>query len=146
MPIQTAADPVLGEKKQVSPSSVIASKLITTPVKLPIDANATRVYVSREGWPDPKDVDGKSLDVVEIKKWISFDGGMTWDFGGASTHVGGEWRHRAGHIMTESTLTAWDIPGEKNPNRLIKVEITPLNGNLTAAVSIQAAQIMKPAK
>ena len=136
-------EPILGQKEEIAAAAEYnIGKHEIVPIKLPIDTNTTEVYVSRTGWPDYRDAKGKLLDVIEIKKWFSFDGGATWVFGGASTHVGGDWVHRDGTIMTESMLSTRGIPEEKNPDRLLKVEINPY-ADITATVSVKSAYTNK---
>jgi len=108
---------------------------IAAEVDLPVDTKETRAFVSRENWPDL----GPSVNVVEIRQWFSFDGGVTWEFGGASTHTGGEAIHRKGHIMPECILGRSWLPDEKNPNRKIRIEIVPLVP-LDAAVSFMPTE------
>ena len=136
--IAAPIDLTLNSKNEIEPAKTIPmGKFESVICKLPLDCNATRVFVKRDGWPDT------GGDVIEIKKWFSFDDGATWLFGGSSTHVGGDWVHRDGNIMADSILTTFDIPNSKANNRLIKIELNPMVP-LDTAISIQAAQIIKP--
>lgn len=114
---------------------------IAAEVALPVDTKESRVFVSRDNWPDL----GPSVDVVEIRQWFSYDNGVTWEFGGSSTHTGGEAIHRKGHVMPDCILGRSWIPQEKNPNRKIRVEIIPLVP-LDAAVSLMPTEFPSMAK
>lgn len=134
----------LNAKAEIEPKRQIPQgKFETGSFRLPANCNALRAHVLRDNWPDIKDGNGKSLDVVSIVTWFSFDNGATWGNGTGSTHVGGVWTHRDGTIMNECLPTTYDIPD--GPNRLVKVEVTPLRGPLSASVSITAAQIVRGA-
>lgn len=120
---------IISAKKRYTGASVAAE------ADLPVDTLETRVFVSRDGWPDL----GSGVPVVEIRQWYSYDGGATWEFGGASEHAGGIAGHYKGMVLTECILGRSWIPQEKNPNRKIRVEIVPLVP-LDAAVSLLPTQ------
>lgn len=132
--VQATKSPPIDTKAVIADATTYPAGKSTLPVvDIPVNTKETLVSMSRDGLPDL----GPSTPVVEISQWFSFDSGVTWEFGGASEHIGGEYRHRDGFIMPENVLKLSGLPDDKNPGRKIRVEIKSVVP-LSAKVSFEA--------
>ncbi len=112
----------LDAKNEVAAAKAYGIGKSSLPVMdVPVDTTETVVHVSRSGVPDL----GRSTPVLKIEQYFSFDGGNTWDFGGASEHAGGANPHWSGKNSDTFYLGLSNLPGPKNPGRKIRIEITP---------------------
>jgi len=78
-----------------------------------------RLTMSRAGWPDTGSL------LFNLRSWLSYDGGLTWDEGaGMGTHGGDVIDPRTGEIVPD-TWIEWRLLPQKTGRkaRQIKIEV-----------------------
>lgn len=120
-------------------------EIVSDPVQVPLGATHCDVLAQNDGWPEPKDAEGKQQLVVKLRAELSLDGGLTfspkpsgervWPFGIfplGCTRVGGP--VPLGKPNTVGVINI-PLPEPNNPNRMIRTTLIPLRGTITTGVS-----------